>query len=100
MSAPVPALPVAEPIAAPAPAPIKPPESARSPGFVPHAESTVAATAAARTSFNLVIAIIHEGPRWHSVNARARQWFATPLKEPPLFRAQRIRAKRCACQTP
>jgi hypothetical protein len=40
ISAPAPALPAAAPIAAPVPAPSNPPDSPRSPGVVPHPEST------------------------------------------------------------
>jgi hypothetical protein len=42
MMAPVPALPLKEPIAAPVPAPRRPPDTARSPGVVPQAEIATA----------------------------------------------------------
>jgi hypothetical protein len=56
MSAPLPALPVTEPMAAPVPAPSSPPDKARSPGVVPQAESATptANTAASEAGLRVV----------------------------------------------
>src|SRR6266568_6281701 len=70
ISAPRPALPVTEPIAAPVPAPSSPPDTARSPGVVPQADNARAVARTADTAESLSVAFANMDPLLFSSRSR------------------------------
>src|SRR5205085_11201399 len=80
--APAPALPDREPTAAPAPAPKRPPDAARSPGVVPQAAKARAAVTAAQPAKVLNVSIVIFVPRYGFVGGNGALSHSFPVSIP------------------